>query len=263
MSIYFTIYQNLCQAGKLRISEWAPGSNLHRHHITPRHVGGEDGPENLTYLTIREHIIAHFLLWKIYRRPNDLRSMKLLGAKLTHLQRKIVGEWCRDNKIGIHSEHITEETRRKWRERGHKSQECIEGSYVWWSSPAGRIERARRGGKASILSGNNLEFQYWCSPEGQKQRAKLGAAASPRKSATNGSETRKFYTVEERQKFLDRNPDWRIGCPKRGPQSEETRRKISERTKGKVVSEESRRKMSESAKRRKPHIMNPSYDSEL
>ena len=101
--MYLSIYQNLCNRGKFKISEYRKYSGLHEHHIIPEHSGGLSNPENLTYLTIREHIVAHFLLWKIYNKPNDLRAMKMLGAKLTPTQRKIIGEFCRDNKIGIHS----------------------------------------------------------------------------------------------------------------------------------------------------------------
>ena len=82
MDIYSKIYYTLCQKRKQLINEWVSGSNLHRHHIIPKHSGGTDNLENYTYLTIREHIIAHFLLWKMHKNINDLRAMKMLPEKL-------------------------------------------------------------------------------------------------------------------------------------------------------------------------------------
>lgn len=48
-----------------------------RHHIIPRCIGGSDEPDNLVRLTLREHFLAHWLLWKAY--PN---SWKLASAFL-------------------------------------------------------------------------------------------------------------------------------------------------------------------------------------
>lgn len=36
------------------------------HHIIPRSFGGTDESWNLVRLTLREHRLAHLLLWKIY-----------------------------------------------------------------------------------------------------------------------------------------------------------------------------------------------------
>ena len=32
---------------------------FHRHHIVPKHMGGEDIKENIVYLTPEEHALAH------------------------------------------------------------------------------------------------------------------------------------------------------------------------------------------------------------
>ena len=117
--MFLNIYNNLCQKGCQLKESWIKGSDIHRHHIIPKHSGGLDEENNYTYLTIREHIIAHFLLWKIYKNPNDLRAMYMLGAKLTHLQRKLVGEWCRDNNIGFFK---YKEQRKNWGKKGAETQ---------------------------------------------------------------------------------------------------------------------------------------------
>lgn len=78
---YHQIYKALCERGKLRSKK--RGSNLEKHHIIPtfffkesnrshRHKDGVfdgDGESlgNITYLTPREHFIAHLLLCKIWK----------------------------------------------------------------------------------------------------------------------------------------------------------------------------------------------------
>jgi hypothetical protein len=118
--MYTEIYYNLCSIKSKIKEEWTAGSNLHRHHIIPKHNGGLDEETNFTYLTIREHVIAHYLLWKIYKNPNDLRAMYMLGAKLTSAQRKIVGIWCRDNNIGFHG--ASTEEKHEWCKKGIETQ---------------------------------------------------------------------------------------------------------------------------------------------
>lgn len=104
MSIYQRVYYTLCNNRKQLKEQYGYGSGLHEHHILPRHSGGTDEEENLTYLTVREHIIAHFLLWKIHKNPLDLGAMKMLGANITTHQRIELGKWCHANKVGIHSD---------------------------------------------------------------------------------------------------------------------------------------------------------------
>lgn len=43
-----------------------PPDLAERHHITPQHVGGGDGPENIIKLAPADHFFAHLLLAKIY-----------------------------------------------------------------------------------------------------------------------------------------------------------------------------------------------------
>jgi hypothetical protein len=73
MAFYSKIYYNICKKGKEAKNQYKSFSDLHKHHIIPKHSGGNDDESNLTYLTIREHIIAHYLLWKIHKNTNDLR----------------------------------------------------------------------------------------------------------------------------------------------------------------------------------------------
>lgn len=172
MSIYTTIYNNPCASRRQQKSAYLPGSGLHKHHIIPRHAGGTDDEENFTYLTVREHVIAHFLLWKIHNNPNDLRSMYMLGAELTPSQRQIVGIFCRDNKLGFHGASKTQ--RKQWSYKSYQKNIENNTEFAYWASQEGRKKRASLGGKASLASGNNTKFTYWASDEGRKKRASLG-----------------------------------------------------------------------------------------
>jgi len=71
MNIYFPIqnkyyqwYQNLVNKAKKRKN--IDGVYYENHHILPKCLGGNDKPDNLVSLTLREHYVAHLLLSKIY-----------------------------------------------------------------------------------------------------------------------------------------------------------------------------------------------------
>ena len=61
---YIKIYQNLVNKENVKIA----GVSYEVHHIVPRSHGGSDDKSNLVLLTIKEHVLAHRLLAKIY--PN-------------------------------------------------------------------------------------------------------------------------------------------------------------------------------------------------
>jgi hypothetical protein len=177
-----SIYQQLCNSRKHLKEIWAPGSGLHRHHITPKHSGGTDEDCNFTYLTPREHVIAHYLLWRAYKNPNDLRSMYMLGAKLTTEQRQAVGKYCFENKIGFYNNKF-DSVRKNWNKKGALTQ--IENK-IGIHNPENFKKHASIAGKASIRSKNN-PWSYWASAEGLKERAKLGGKSlKGMKCVTNG-----------------------------------------------------------------------------
>jgi hypothetical protein len=143
-----SIYQNLCLSRKRRIKDYAPYSGLHKHHITPRHSGGTEDEDNFTYLTIREHRIAHYLLWRVYRITEDLGAYKMLGGNLTVEKRRILGKNCVEKKIGIWSDDYTTEMRREASRKGGLSQvESKLGIHV--EDESLRLKWASAGGKAS------------------------------------------------------------------------------------------------------------------
>lgn len=58
---YTRVYINLINKAQNRITF----ERVERHHIIPRSQGGEDHCNNYAYLTIREHMHAHILLYKM------------------------------------------------------------------------------------------------------------------------------------------------------------------------------------------------------
>jgi hypothetical protein len=203
MGIYSRIYYSLVYKRSQLVENWKQGSGIHRHHIIPKHSGGLDEESNFTYLTVREHIIAHFLLWKMHRNVNDLRAMKMLGANLTYQQRREIGIWCRDNNIGWHNPSV-----RKMAQMcglATQKQKNSKNTFYYWTTEEGRKKRASMGGHASILSNKNTSFKYWMSDEGRKKRASMGGQSHMGKKCMykKGDKTFKRVKPEDIQTFLD------------------------------------------------------------
>ena len=55
----------------------------HLHHIIPKHMGGNDEPENLIELSIEEHAEAHRVLYEKYGHWQDMVAWKGLLGLLT------------------------------------------------------------------------------------------------------------------------------------------------------------------------------------
>ena len=204
------IYSNLCEGNKSRKENYKKYSGLHEHHIIPKHMKGTNEDCNLTYLNVREHIIAHYLLWKIYKNPNDLRSMKMLGAKLSPQHRKITGEFCRDNKIGFFSSPTNE--RKEWQMKGieNQKQDYLNNktkNFYYWSTEEGRKERASLGGKKRA----STEFSYWASDEGRKERASLGGKAHKGKKVMHLPGSKGWKRILPDEVDIKLNEGWKFG----------------------------------------------------
>lgn len=65
---------------KYKNQEFEDDVYTEKHHIIPRHAGGDDSKENLIKLTYRQHIFAHRLLWKAYNKASDLKAWLLMSG---------------------------------------------------------------------------------------------------------------------------------------------------------------------------------------
>jgi len=84
--MYKEIYENILNyRTKNPLYKTLKDGTIHVHHITQRYNGGGNEDSNLILLTIREHKIIHWLLWKINGHINDLLAYNRLGgsSKLT------------------------------------------------------------------------------------------------------------------------------------------------------------------------------------
>lgn len=57
-----------------------PKKGYHRHHVLPKHAGGTDDDDNIVYLTVDEHIVAHRKLFEQFGNPADVAAANYLEA---------------------------------------------------------------------------------------------------------------------------------------------------------------------------------------
>jgi hypothetical protein len=55
----------------------------HKHHITPRHAGGSNNPENIVELTVTQHAMYHFANWQFWDRKEDWLAWRGLAGICT------------------------------------------------------------------------------------------------------------------------------------------------------------------------------------
>jgi len=57
-----------------------------RHHILPKSLGGDNSPENLTYLTGRQHVLAHWLLYRLYNNSEMAMAFFIMRANKSNYE---------------------------------------------------------------------------------------------------------------------------------------------------------------------------------
>ena len=86
MNKYKKWYSQITQNGKTSKDE-----GDERHHIVPRSLGGNDDPQNIAFITPREHFICHWLLTKIYHGGEDhwkmINAFRMMRAENPNQQR--------------------------------------------------------------------------------------------------------------------------------------------------------------------------------
>lgn len=76
------IYDKLISRAKSENRTRSDEIYYENHHIIPKHMGGEDVEDNLVLLTFREHVLSHYILWRIYGYDGD-RLMFLMRSNQT------------------------------------------------------------------------------------------------------------------------------------------------------------------------------------
>jgi hypothetical protein len=73
-------YYQITNAAQARLK---PNGYTERHHIIPESFSGPNTPENLVYLTAREHFLCHWLLTKMVTGTNKAKMVNAFWAMCT------------------------------------------------------------------------------------------------------------------------------------------------------------------------------------
>lgn len=81
------IYKNLIDNAILEKRTKSTEIYYENHHIVPKHMGGDNSKDNLVLLTFREHVLAHYLLWRIHGYEGDKLMYSLRNLQTEEAQR--------------------------------------------------------------------------------------------------------------------------------------------------------------------------------
>lgn len=181
---YKNAYDHLVTRAKARLR---PEIYCEEHHIVPRCVGGGDEPENLVYLTAREHFIAHRLLAKIYPNVNKVRVADYL---MSNLGQRTNGKFYEESRL-VAVEILRESGRRVAAENQRL------GKAIFAQTLEERIEAGRKGGVLAGPKGGKTQ--------GNKNKTngvleKARAAVDKEKQAKELSRQLKELPFEERSR---------------------------------------------------------------
>jgi len=224
MDKYTRWYNQIVERARFRITE----DYTETHHIQPRSLGGTDDINNLVELTAREHFICHWLLVKMttgedhYKMLNALRMMRAEKHGQQRYETAITSRVYESIKIEysiLQSERIRGEKNPMWN-RTH-------------------TEEARK-----AISEKNTGKKLT-----EEQIAKQVAAQTGRKRKPFSEE---WITKMSESKKGEKNPRYGVEL------SEETRRKIGDRIRGrKQTDEEKARRAKANRGKVKPKILCP------
>ena len=196
MNIYKETYDNLVNSRKHLKEQWKPvGSGLSRHRIVPGHLGGEYTDGNCTYLTLREHIIAHWLLWKINSLKEDQYAYKMLaGTKPDCYPSRKGKPISPQHKAAISARHkgkiTSEHTKEKMRVASTGKKHTQETK--------DKIRAIRLGSKSSDATKAKITAALTGRPVSAETRAKIGAAHKGKKVS---AETRAKISAARKKKL--------------------------------------------------------------
>jgi hypothetical protein len=164
--------------GRRKLNRSDPGYVYYeRHHIIPKCMGGEDVSDNVALLTAREHMLAHYLLMKIF--PGYWRLAYSFGCFSCHfnMQRSLFLSKASTKMFQLaaeakssaqHNSHISIETRQKLSEAGKKRLHTDEEKE--------KIGRAHKGKVVSFITRcklSNVALGRKRGPMSEVQKQKL------------------------------------------------------------------------------------------
>ena len=229
MDKYTRWYNQIINRAKGRILE----PPFERHHIKPRSLGGTDDRDNIAFITLREHFICHWLLIKMttgeeyYKMLNALRMMRAENPGQKRYKTKITS----------------------------RVYESIKLEYA-------KLQSAKVRGANNPMYGD----KFYRSDEGkQRQREAILGANNGAKQEEARQKITDSKLGKKRAPFTE---EWRANMaakkqgennPRHGVEvSEETRRRIGDRIRGRKQSDEEKARRSAANRGKvKPKLLCP------
>ena len=192
----------------------SPDSGIvERHHIIPKHVGGNNDTTNLVSLSRRKHILAHFVRYRWLRQAGDLAAYKMMTSQLTNPM------LCDEIKIKHKQTMNSESTKRKSVESALKRWNCPEARLEFGTKRKQYIEEHPEF-KQRLISqictkevyvkiGLKLKEFNKNNPEKFKRNIQIRANAKVEKNKTRTRE--ELINIYSRGKGKD-NPNWKGYC---------------------------------------------------
>jgi len=214
--------------------EYIIKSGLVKHHIVPKSMGGSNEVENISILTVREHYIAHLILWKAYG-SKMARAFWLLanieGRRITSRQYEslkseiFMSEETRlkmsNSRKGVKI-HLTSEQRKN---KSRKTSEIMKEHYKTHEHPRGNL-----GKKHSEETKKRLSENHKGLVKSEETRSKLSDAhfgkvlSEEHKERLSIAASKRTMTEKTRLKMSE-------SAKNKRPMSKETKIKISEASK--------------------------------
>jgi hypothetical protein len=162
---------------------WSYKSGLHHeHHIVPESFGGLDTVENLVVITIREHFILHWMLYKAFPRSQMTTAFHMMchcsGQKISSkVYEKLMLEFIERQRetTGQRTRKLVAEGKHPWQGDGEFQRELAnkrveEGKHPW----QGDGELQRKMNLKRVEEGTNP----FSGPEGNNKRLENGTHPS-------------------------------------------------------------------------------------
>jgi hypothetical protein len=229
MNKYTRWYNQIVKRAKFRIID----DYTESHHIIPESMGGPDTPENLVELTAREHFICHWLLVKMttgedhWKMVNALRMMRAEKSGQKRYKTKITARVYENLK----KEYSTLQSERK---RGENNPMYGDKFY--------RSEEGKQRQREAILGENN-------GAKKQEARQKIAESKLGKIRAPFSEEWRARMSES---KLGEKNNRYGVEV------SEETRRRIGDRIRGRRQTDEEKARRAEANRGKvKPKLLCP------
>lgn len=194
-----------------------------KHHIVPKSHGGSNSKDNLVSLSAREHFIAHWLLWRIYRDSSmafAFYSMRRGNKTTIQYDKKYYSSFGYEEGRKAHSKHIalvhkgksyclghklTEEHKRKTSD-GNRGQKRS-------SESRDRMSKAQKGRTFSNDTKNKMRVAKLGKKLSEEHKNKISEAGKKRiQTYTTKQKLKTIKTDKTLYTFVHKNGEIRIDC---------------------------------------------------